>query len=126
MSDSYKVYASKDYVDNKITGMRVVAETLDAGSSATAAWDGEQGLLTIGVPKGEKGPQGEKGKPGKDAVVDATLTQSGQAADAKVTGEAVSQLKDDLVNTYKYKDDHPQYHFEQGQYVTLMDISPKE
>lgn len=36
------------------------------------------------------------GKPGKDAVVDATLTQDGQAADAKKTGEAISQLKEDL------------------------------
>lgn len=33
------------------------------------------------------------GKPGKDAVVDATLTQDGQAADAKVTGEKISQLQ---------------------------------
>lgn len=32
----------------------------------------------------------------KEVVVDATLTQSGQAADAKVTGDVVSQLKDDL------------------------------
>ena len=122
----------------RITGMQAQAKTLDAGSGATAEWNGEQGLLTIGVPKGEKGekgdtgpqgpkgdkgekgdtgpqgpkgdkgdtgeqgpngvqgPQGEKGADGKDAVVDATLTQSGQAADAKATGEAVGQLKDDL------------------------------
>lgn len=32
----------------------------------------------------------------KEVVVDATLTQSGQAADAKVTGDVVSQLKGDL------------------------------
>ena len=32
----------------------------------------------------------------QEVVVDATLTQSGQAADAKATGEAVGQLKDDL------------------------------
>lgn len=38
------------------------------------------------------------GKPGKDAVVDATLTQDGQAADAKVTGEKISQLKEDKLN----------------------------
>lgn len=109
----------------RITGMQAQAKTLDAGSSATAAWDGEQGLLTIGVPKGEKGekgdtgpqgpkgdkgdtgeqgpngvqgPQGEKGADGKDAVVDATLTQSGQAADAKATGDAIGQLKDDFAN----------------------------
>lgn len=41
------------------------------------------------------GPKGDKGEPGKDAVVDATLTQSGQAADAKATGDVVSQLKND-------------------------------
>ena len=109
----------------RITGMQAQAKTLDAGSGATAEWDGEQGLLTIGVPKGEKGekgdtgpqgpkgdkgdtgeqgpngvqgPQGEKGADGKDAVVDATLTQSGQAADAKATGDAVGQLKGDLSN----------------------------
>ena len=40
--------------------------------------------------------KGEPGAPGKDAVVDATLTQSGQAADAKVTGDAIGQLKDDV------------------------------
>lgn len=83
----------------RITGMKVQAETLAAGSSATAAWDGEHGLLTIGLPKGEqgpkgekgeKGPQGDKGEPGKDAVVDTTLTQSGQAADAKVTGDTLA------------------------------------
>lgn len=32
----------------------------------------------------------------KEVVVDATLTQNGQAADAKATGEAVNQLKDDM------------------------------
>ena len=123
--------AAKPWVDRvveaseRITGMQAQAKTLDAGSGATAEWNGEQGLLTIGVPKGEKGekgdtgpqgpkgdkgdtgeqgpngvqgPQGEKGADGKDAVVDATLTQSGQAADAKATGDAVGQLKGDLSN----------------------------
>ena len=32
----------------------------------------------------------------KEVVVDTTLTQSGQAADAKVTGDVVSQLKGDM------------------------------
>lgn len=63
MSDSYKVYASKDYVDNKITGMQVATETLQAGSDATAQWDGEAGLLTLGIPIGV-GPKGDKGDPG--------------------------------------------------------------
>lgn len=41
------------------------------------------------------------GKPGKDAVVDATLTQDGQAADAKKTGEAIGQLKEDTAALQK-------------------------
>lgn len=45
---------------------------------------------------GPQGPQGAKGEPGKDAVIDATLTQEGAAADAKATGEAISHLKDDV------------------------------
>ena len=41
------------------------------------------------------------GKPGKDSVVDATLTQDGQAADAKKTGEAIGQLKEDTAALQK-------------------------
>lgn len=41
------------------------------------------------------------GKPGKDAVVDATLTQDGQAADAKVTGEKIGELKEDTAALQK-------------------------
>lgn len=85
----------------RITGMQVQATTLDAGSEATSEWNGEQGLLTIGVPKGN---DGKDGADGKDAVVDATLTQIGQAADAKVTGEAVSQLKDDIDSKPQFGD----------------------
>ena len=48
------------------------------------------------------GTNGKDGAPGKDAVVDATLTQDGQAADAKVTGEKIGQLKEDVT---KLKED---------------------
>ena len=41
------------------------------------------------------------GKPGKDAVVDATLTQDGQAADAKVTGKKIGELKEDTTALQK-------------------------
>lgn len=60
---------------------------------------GETGPIGPQGPKGEKGDKGDtgaKGEPGKDAVIDATLTQEGEAADAKATGEAISQLKEDL------------------------------
>ena len=38
---------------------------------------------------------------GEDIVVDTTLTQDGQAADAKITGEKITQLKEDLSSVYK-------------------------
>lgn len=40
----------------------------------------------------------------KEVVVDATLTHSGQAADAKVTGDVVSQLKGDLDSKPQFGD----------------------
>lgn len=62
---------------------------------------GETGPIGPQGPKGEKGDKGDtgaKGEPGKDAVIDATLTQEGEAADAKATGESISQLKTDLAD----------------------------
>lgn len=53
------------------------------------------GTTTAMIRNGTDGRDGTPGAPGKDAVVDATLTQDGQAADAKVTGEKISQLKED-------------------------------
>lgn len=85
---------------DRLSGINAKAVTLPAGSEATVTV--EDGYLVYGVPRGPKGdtgdvgpqgPKGEQGIPGadgKDAVVDATLTQSGQAADAKVTGEALA------------------------------------
>lgn len=61
---------------------------------------GPQGLQGIQGEPGPQGPQGETGQQGiqgppgpagQDAVVDATLTHSGQAADAKATGDALSE-----------------------------------
>lgn len=66
---------------------------------------GQPGIQGVQGRTGPQGPQGEKGKtgaqgpagadgkdgaPGKDATVDATLSQSGKAADAKVTGDALA------------------------------------
>lgn len=53
------------------------------------------GTTTAMIRNGTDGKDGAPGAPGKDAVVDATLTQDGQAADAKVTGEKISQLEKD-------------------------------
>ena len=42
------------------------------------------------------GIKGDKGDPGKDAVIDTTLSNSGEAADAKVVGNEISSLKEDI------------------------------
>ena len=43
--------------------------------------------------KGDKGDRGAKGEPGKDAVIDATLTQDGEAADAAATGKRLAEIE---------------------------------
>lgn len=43
--------------------------------------------------KGDKGDTGAKGEPGKDAVIDATLTKEGEAADAAATGKRLAEIE---------------------------------
>ena len=43
--------------------------------------------------RGPKGDRGAKGEPGKDAVIDATLTQEGEAADAATTGKRLAEIE---------------------------------
>ena len=65
---------------------------------------GEQGAIgPVGPqgPKGDKGDKGERGEAGadgKDAVIDATLTQAGQAADAKKVGDEFETVREGLDN----------------------------
>lgn len=69
------------------------------GISVTHSWDGTTLTLTSASGTSSvdlKGEKGDKGDKGNDAVIDATLTQAGQAADAAKTGEAIGRLKDDL------------------------------
>lgn len=57
---------------------------------------GETGPIGPQGPKGEKGDKGDtgaKGEPGKDAVIDATLTQEGEAADAVTTGKRLAEIE---------------------------------
>lgn len=82
------------------------------GATGATGPQGETG------PRGEQGPQGEKGEtgevgpagaPGKDATVDATLTQSGKAADAKVTGDELARkavIDDTTVGTDAWSAKH--------------------
>ena len=62
----------------------------DPGETGPQGPQGEKGEKGDTGEAGPAGADGKDGAPGKDATVDATLTQSGQAADAKVTGDALA------------------------------------
>lgn len=88
---------------DKATGTLAGVER--AGNAAQAVADEVQRRLDNGDfvgpqgpqgPKGEKGDKGDrgaKGEPGKDAVIDATLTQEGEAADAATTGKRLAEIE---------------------------------
>lgn len=105
----------------------------EPGATGPVGPEGPQGAQGLPGPQGPKGdpgetgpqgPQGEKGEtgaqgpagadgkdgaPGKDAIVDATLTQSLQAADAKVTGDALATkavIDDTTVGTDAWSSKH--------------------
>lgn len=69
----------------------------DKGDRGEKGDTGPQGETGAKGDKGDKGDTGAKGEPGKDAVIDATLTQEGAAADAKATGEAINQITRDAI-----------------------------
>lgn len=88
------------------------------GETGPRGEQGPQGIQGERGPQGAQGPQGEKGEtgevgpagaPGKDATVDATLSQSGKAADAKVTGDALATkavIDDTAVGTDAWSSKH--------------------
>lgn len=61
----------------------------DADNDSFEFWNGLRGPAGPAGPQGPQGPQGPKGDPGPGAVVDPTLTISGDAADAKAAGDAI-------------------------------------
>lgn len=92
----------KTWID-KATG--TLADVERAGNAAQAVADEVQRRLDNGDFVGPQGPQGEtgakgdkgdtgaKGEPGKDAVIDVTLTQEGAAADAAATGKRLAEIE---------------------------------
>ena len=60
------------------------AKTLAAGSNATASFDSSTGVITIGVPIGDKGDKGDKGDPG-------TFSEDGVTVVANASGEAMAK-----------------------------------
>lgn len=51
-----------------IEGMTAKAETLPAGSPASASWDTDTNTLTLGIPEGEPGVDGAPGQDGADGA----------------------------------------------------------
>ena len=65
----------------------------DKGDTGEKGDTGPQGETGAKGDKGDKGDTGAKGEPGKDAVIDATLTQEGEAADAAATGKRLAEIE---------------------------------
>lgn len=65
----------------------------DKGDRGEKGDTGPQGETGAKGDKGDKGDTGAKGEPGKDAVIDATLTQEGEAADAATTGKRLAEIE---------------------------------
>lgn len=63
----------------------------DPGETGPQGPQGEKGEKCDTGEAGPAGADGKDGAPGKDAAVDATLSQSGKAADAKVTGDELAR-----------------------------------
>ena len=74
----------------------------DKGDTGPIGPVGPQGIQGERGPQGAQGPQGEKGDTGPAVALDPTLTLSGKAADAKATGDAIGELKGDLVDVNSY------------------------
>lgn len=74
---------------DSITGLTVEAETLPAGSSATASFDADTDKLSLGIPRGDKGEKGDTGQDGitPDLTIGTTETlPAGSSATATITG----------------------------------------
>lgn len=65
----------------------------DKGDRGEKGDTGPQGETGAKGDKGDKGDTGAKGEPGKDAVIDSTLTQEGEAADAAATGKRLAEIE---------------------------------
>lgn len=86
--------ASKKNADDSAATLQELKDGIASGN-----FKGEKGDKGDTGPIGPVGPQGEqgpKGETGPAVALDTTLTHEGEAADAKATGDAVGQLKEDL------------------------------
>ena len=81
-ADADRAEAAADSIKN----LTAEAETLPAGSSASASYDSETGIMTFGIPQGEQGERGADGvTPDIDIGTVETL-ETGVPAYANITG----------------------------------------
>lgn len=81
-ADADRAEAAADSIKN----LTAEAETLPAGSSASASYDSETGVMTFGIPQGEQGERGQDGvTPDIDIGTVETL-ETGVPAYANITG----------------------------------------
>lgn len=66
--------------------MTATAQTLPSGSSATASYDAQTGVLNLGIPAGATGAKGDKGDTGPKGD-DYTLTSADKAEIAQLVLE---------------------------------------
>ena len=74
---------------DEILGMRATANTLEAGSDATASYS--DGLLTLGIPRGDRGEQGIQGETGATpnlTIGTVETLEPTEDATASITGTA--------------------------------------
>lgn len=79
--------AVADEVQRRLDNGDFVGPQGPQGETGATGPQGKEGAV------GPQGPQGAKGEPGKDAVIDATLTQEGEAADAATTGKRLAKIE---------------------------------
>lgn len=75
--------------------IKAEAVTGEPGTQVSVTQSGtpENPILSFKIPRGDRGEHGAKGAPGKDAVIDVTLTQEGEAADAATTGKRLAEIE---------------------------------
>lgn len=94
-----QILSAANEADSKADQAQKVAQSVrddaDAGKFTGAKGDkGDTGPRGEKGAKGDNGERGEKGDPGKDAVIDATLSHAGEAADAAEVGKLKKDISD--------------------------------
>ena len=84
-----------------ITGLTAQAQTLPSGSSASASYDAQTGVMTFGIPKGADGKDGKDGTDGTDGddgySPTASVSKTGKTATITITdqnGTTSAQVED--------------------------------